>query len=277
MTTDTAYDPLQVSITSFEGPLDLLLHLVRKQQVDIREVRLAEVTEPYLAYVERMQALNLDQGGEFLALAATLVWLKSRTLLPPEPGEGDEDEPDPETVEELLLQRLQAYQRFKEAAVSLTERDMLGRDVFPRQAPPEEDEAPQPEAPFADVSLFGLLEAFRGVLERSRAMAELHLLPERARIEEKIDEVLERLVERQALYFADFFATDADREEVVLTFIAVLELARLGAVHLAQAQALGPVWCRAGEDLLARPQTYREHVLDSMYGTRGDGAESRGA
>lgn len=102
---DSRYDPLQVSLPVFDGPLDLLLHLVRKQELDINELRLAELTEPYLAYVERMQELNLDQGGEFLAIAATLIWIKSRTLLPREAQ--SDDEPDPDTLEEMLLLRLQ--------------------------------------------------------------------------------------------------------------------------------------------------------------------------
>src|SRR3974390_2719615 len=110
-------DPLNVTLPYFDGPLGLLLHLVRQHKLDIAEVKLADLTEPYLAYVDKIQELNLDQAGEFLTIEATLVWLKSRRLLPPD--QTDPEELDPETVEEMLLQRLQDYQRIKDAAGEL--------------------------------------------------------------------------------------------------------------------------------------------------------------
>ncbi|HUJ75098.1 MAG TPA: segregation/condensation protein A, partial [bacterium] len=253
------FDPLQVNLPYFDGPLDLLLHLVRKQQLNINEVRLVDLTEPYLVYLERIQQLNLDQAGEFLTIAATLIWLKSRSLLPPSTQEPDE--PDPETVEELLLLRLQDYQRIKDAAAQLERRDLLGRDVFPR--PGERDEAPVPTLAqaFEEVSLFSLLEAFRAVLERSQASPGLNVLPERNRIEDKIDEMVASLYSRRELYFEQLFLPDSTRVEVILTFLALLELTRLRALVVVQAQAGGPILCRVTQAFLDRGSDWKQLVL----------------
>ena len=260
------YDPLQVSLPAFDGPLDLLLHLVRKQQLDIAEVRLSEITEPYLAYVDKMRALNLDRASEFLAIAATLVWIKSRGLLPKEVVE--EDEPDPETVEELLLLRLREYQRFKDAASGMLGRDMLGRDLYPRN-PGQELEEPQEEATpvVGEVTLFGLLEAFREVLMRAAKDTDLHIIPERNRIEEKLDQVLRTLFAKKTMYFQDFFFPDYTRGEVVLTFISMLELVRLKALIIRQTETRGPIFCQATEAYLTGGDDYRTRILESMFGS----------
>jgi segregation and condensation protein A len=258
------YDPLQVTLPVFDGPLDLLLHLVRKQELDINELRLADLTEPYLAYVEQMQELNLDQGGEFLAIAATLIWIKSRSLLPREVLA--EDEPDPETLEEMLLLRLQAYQRYKEAAVELADRDLLGRDVFARTPAPDEA-GPPPEGPvFEEVSLFSLLEAFRVALERAANVRNLHIIPERTRVEDKVDALLRRMAASQPIFLDELFADAADREEIILIFIAMLELVRLHAVRMSQASVGGPVLCTASERFLTGGEAFRTQLLESLLG-----------
>ncbi|MDH4246290.1 MAG: segregation/condensation protein A [Deltaproteobacteria bacterium] len=259
------YDPLQVNLTVFDGPLDLLLHLVRKQQVDISEIRLAELTEPYLAYVDQMRAMNLDRASEFLSIAATLVWIKSRGLLPREAVE--EDEPDPETVEELLLLRLREYQRFKDAASGLIGRDLLGRDLYPRNPAEEAEETQEAVVPVVgEVTLFGLLEAFREVLTRAAKNTDLNILPDRNRIEEKLDQVLRSLFARKSLFFTEFFIEDATRGEIILTFIAVLELVRLKAVVIRQSQACSPIYCQVTEDFLTGGDDYRARILESLFG-----------
>lgn len=262
------YDPLQVSLPVFDGPLDLLLQLVRKQQLDISEVRLADLTEPYLEHLERIQELNLDQGGEFLALAATLIWIKSRSLLPREAL--DEDEPDLETLEEMLLLRLQAYQQFKDAAVQLADRDLLGRDVFPRK-PGDEDEGPDAEEDgpvFEEVSLFGLLEAFREALERAANLRDLHIIPERSRIEDKVDALLRRMSGSESLFLRDLFDDALERVEIILTFIAVLELVRLKALRIAQSTQGGPILCIPTERLRDGGADFRAELLQGVFGTR---------
>jgi segregation and condensation protein A len=259
------FDPLQVSLPYFDGPLDLLLHLVRKQQVDINEVRLADLTEPYLAYVERIQELNLDQAGEFLAIAATLVWIKSRSLLPRD--ENAQADLDPETVEELLLLRLQEYQRIKESARDLAGRDLLGRDVFPRQGR-EEAEARSPDGlVFEEVSLFNLLEAFRRVLERVEDPPHpLNVVPERMRIEDKIAEVVATLRARRQIHFHDMFLPDATRGEIVITFMAILELTRLRAIRLVQSGMAGTILCQATEAFAAAGDELAAQVLNNILG-----------
>lgn len=265
------FDPLQVSLPYFDGPLDLLLHLVRKQQLDIAEVRLADLTEPYLAYVERMQQLNLDQAGEFLAIAATLVWIKSKSLLP---RDETSEEPDPESVEELLLLRLREYQRIKESARELAARDLLGRDIFPRLGL-EDPEPGQPAGPvFQEVSLFSLLEAFRRVLENvEREPKGLHVVPERNRIEDKLAEMMAILGRRRQIHFHDLFLPDASRAEIILTFIALLELIRLKAVRVVQAGIGDTILCQTTETFDQAGSDWKKRVLDSLAG--GEAAQAR--
>lgn len=259
------YDPLQVQLPLFEGPLDLLLHLVRKQELDINELRLSELTEPYLAYVERMETLNLDQCGEFLAIAATLIWIKSKTLLPSEAL--DEDELDPETLEEMLLLSLQELARFKDAAVELTGRDLLGRDVFPRVAPPENGEEPaDSEQMFEEVSLFALIESFRTALERAATVRELHIIPERERIEDKVEMILNRLGLGRPLFMDEFFNDAADRAEVILIFLALLELVRLKAMRISQAGENGAIHCRGSEAFLENREDFKDRVVKGILG-----------
>lgn len=268
------YDPLQVNLPEFDGPLDLLLHLVRKQELDINQLRLADLTEPYLAHVEHMKQLNLDIAGEFLSIAATLIWIKSKTLLPSDTEE--EDELDPETLEEMLLLRLQEYQRFKEASLQLTELDLLGRDVFPRNPPLEEEEEKPSDAPeFEEVSLFGLLEAFRSVLDRASAFTELNILPEREKVEDRIGSVLDLLHKKRAVYFHEFFTNSQDRGEIVLTFIAILELARLNALRVSQAESLGPIYCEVTESFQSGGGSYKRLILQGIYGDKYADDESK--
>lgn len=264
------YDPLQVNLPYFDGPLDLLLHLVRKQELDIQELRLSELTKPYLAYLDRIQELNLDQGGEFLAIAATLVWIKSRTLLPKDVE--DEEDLDPDTLEELLLLRLQEYQKFKEAAVEIAGRDMLGRDVFPRLAPNESPPPEEGDQVFEEVSLFHLIEAFRKALERSESVTELHIIPERLRIEDKVAAMFELLGSSGNLYMTEFFEGDTDRANIILTFIALLEMVRLKMIQITQSSPMGPIYCQGTQDFLEQGQDFKKMILTSLYGKEA-GAE----
>ncbi|MDH5752984.1 MAG: segregation/condensation protein A [Deltaproteobacteria bacterium] len=261
------FDPLQVSISGYDGPLDLLLQLVRKQKLDIQEVRLAELTEPYLAHIEHIRQLNLDQAGDFLAIASTLIWIKSRSLLPRD--ELLEDELDPDTVEEMLLLRLREYQRFKDAGVELSGRDLLGRDIFPRRPGSEDEEKTSEEGHvFEEVTLFGLLEAFRDILLKAGSLNELSILPDRSKIELKIEHVLNVLSSRREIYFNEFFEEGMDRAHIVLTFIALLELVRLKALRIQQLQALGPIHCKATDSFLEGGQDYKEKILEGMFGTK---------
>lgn len=265
---DSRYDPLQVSLPIFEGPLDLLLHLVKKQEMDISELRLSELTEPYLAYVEQLSELDLDQGGEFLVIAAMLIWIKSRSLLPRDPSE-DEEELDPETLEEMLLLRLQEYQRFKDVSVELTDRDLLGRDIFPRQAPSEEEVQQEPDQLFEEVSLFNLLEAFRHALDRVKNVRELNILPDRFRVEDKVAGMLKRLSDRRPVYLHEFFEEALDRPEIIMSFIAMLEMVRLKVIRISQSGSNQPILCTPTDSFLEGEGDIVRSVMVNLFGEKG--------
>jgi segregation and condensation protein A len=229
----------RVRLPTFEGPLDLLLHLIREHQVDILDIPVAFVTEKYLEYLDLMRVLNLDIAGEYLLMAATLVHLKSKMLLP-RPAEVEEEEEeeagDPRTE---LVRRLLEYQKYKDAAEQLATRALLYTDVFPRAVAPED--APREDAPLAEVSVFQLLEAFAKVLERvGGAVREVEV--DRMSVTERIQELVERLARVERLEFRDLFEDVLDRRMAVLTFLALLEMARLRMLRLSQAERWGPIW-----------------------------------
>lgn len=257
------YDPFQVNLPIFDGPMDLLLHLVRKQQLDINELRLAELTEPYLEYLERIKEMNLDQAGEFLTIASTLVWIKSKTLLP---REFQDDEPDPETVEEMLLLRLREYQKIKEAAHELSHMDLLGKDTFPRLAPLDAPPPADDDPVFEEVSLFALIEAFREVLEQSEKDTTLHVIPERERVEDKLREMLGKLANEKTIFFHDLISGVSGRGEIVLAFIAMLELVRVKAVSIVQDRQGGEIFCRATEAFTEGGMDWVSSIVGRLLG-----------
>ena len=223
-----------VRLPIFEGPLDLLLHLIRANEVDVTDIPIARVAEQYVEYLALMQELNLDVAGEYLVMAATLAWIKSRMLLPPRPEEDEDEGLDPRAE---LVARLLEYQRFKEAAEGLGERWRLGRDVFaPRLSEPEA--TPEAEREI-EVGLVALLEAFRGVLRRARPPAAHHEVEvESFTVAERMRAVMQLLRERDALDFECLFelegGTAPSRPMLVTTFLALLELVRLAALRVYQ-------------------------------------------
>lgn len=219
-----------VKLEVFEGPLDLLLHLIKKNEVDIYSIPIAVITDQYIEYIDVMKEMNLDFAGEFLVMAATLVHIKSRMLLPVEvKHEGLEDEgADPR---EELVKRLLEYQRYRDAAAELNARIMLGRDVFPRGL----SVAPEAEEPgLVNVSVFDLMEAIKGILRRAPKDTGLNLTVERFKIADKINYVLERLGSEKSAAFTSLFADRAMRGEIIVTFLAILELAKLQLIKIHQ-------------------------------------------
>jgi segregation and condensation protein A len=221
----------------FEGPLDLLLHLIKKNEVSITDIPIAVITEQYLAMLELMEGLDLDVAGEFLVMAATLVHIKSRMLLPPDESDvGDEEEGgDPR---DELMRRLLEYQRFKEAAGELERRDILRRDVFARSPePPEKAET----IGFESVSLFDLISALRTVIERLPKDSAHRVVLDTVSVREKMSLLLEDLHRRGQVVFQDLFAAAVSRLEVIVTFLAMLELVKIRAVKISQEEAAGPI------------------------------------
>jgi len=228
---DVAY---AVKLPLFEGPLDLLLHLIRQNEVEIVDLPIAQIGQQYLAYIETMEDLNIDVAGEYLLMAATLALIKSRMLLPRE-GEGEGEDPGDPRAD--LVARLLEYQRYKEAAEALSERRLLGRDVYRAQgAEPE----PTPEAVREiEVGLFDLLEAFRTVLAAAPATDLSHTVEsEEVTVRDCMVFVMSLFDEKETVEFRQIFGRDGGaapgRPLVIATFLAVLELARLSALRLFQ-------------------------------------------
>jgi segregation and condensation protein A len=226
---------------SFEGPFDLLLHLIKKNEIDIYNIPIAAITRQYLDYLDVMQELNLDIAGDFLVMASTLIQIKSRMLLPLQADEeaGEEEIEDPRAE---LVARLLEYQKYREAAITLGQRDLLGRDVFVRSfAAPELAEI-EPEVEPLEVELYDLIEAFRRVLAEVPAETFHEVGAEGPSIADRINEILLLLQGTEAAGFEEMFIGSATREEVIVTFLAILELCRLKMVKLAQAQSFGKIW-----------------------------------
>jgi segregation and condensation protein A len=227
-----------VRLQNFEGPLDLLLHLIKKHEVDIYDIPIALVTQQYLEYIDLMQEMNLDVAGEFLVMAATLIHIKSRTLLPrPDPAQEDPEE-DPR---EALMRRLLEHQKFKAAAELLHERETLRSAQWTRpdgRVAEIAGDAPEPEI---EVDLFSLISAFRAVVERARQRPAVYLPGEQISIESRMDQLLAKLSETEACGFEDLFADVQTRAGMIVTFLAMLEMIRLKLIRVFQSGAVGPI------------------------------------
>ena len=222
-----------VKLDVFEGPLDLLLHLIRANEVEITEIPVALIAEQYLEYLELMRELNLEVAAEYLVMAATLAWIKSRMLLPPDPASIEDSGVDPRAE---LVARLLEDQRFKEAAGELGDRQLLGRDVFEAH-PPALDGIPEHERE-VEVGLFELVEAFRHSLRRAGPTGAAHEVEvETITVHERMIAVMRALAARQACEFEELVREGeqwANRGIIVATFLAILELTRLEAIGIYQ-------------------------------------------
>ena len=263
----------QVALDVFEGPLDLLLHLVKKHELSILDIPIAFVTEKYLEYLDAMAALDIDVAGEYLLMAATLCHIKSRELLPPsqERNEPDEEEADGEEIEidprADLIRRLLEYQKYKEAAQQLGLRPVVGRNVWSRGTPTEDAVSdgvdPDAIAPLAAFPVHKLIEAFDRVMRQAKVKVTHNVLIDRLSVGQKIAELTDRLEVEGRFTFSSMFSflrEDAAprsmpeiRHEAVVTFLALLEMAKLRLIALTQIGTDEEIMIeRAGEDLRAR-------------------------
>jgi segregation and condensation protein A len=236
---ESQLESIPLHLETFDGPLDLLLHLIKKHEVNIYDIPIALITEQYLAYLSLMQELNLDLASEFLVTAATLIHITSRQLLP-RPEAISEDTGEEIDPRDALVQRLLDHQRFKAAAELLHERETLRNAQWTRPDARVEAIAGEEVERELDVDLFGLLAAFRRVLERSKAPPDVPLPPEETSIEGRIEQMLERLSETEACGFDDLFDDVATRGDLIVTFLALLEMVRLKLVRAFQ-QGGGPI------------------------------------
>jgi segregation and condensation protein A len=262
----------QVALDVFEGPLDLLLHLVKKHELSILDIPISFVTEKYLEYLDAMAALDIDVAGEYLLMAATLCHIKSRELLPsPEPtededgeaSEADEVEVDPRAD---LIRRLLEYQKYKEAAEHLCHQPVVGRNVWSRGAPVEDAVGdgvdPDAIAPLAPFPVHKLIEAFDRIMQQAKLKVSHDVMIDRLSVSQKIAELTDRLETEGRFTFTSMFSFLRDglprslaevKHEAVVTFLALLEMAKLRLIALAQAIGDDEIIVeRAGEDLRAR-------------------------
>lgn len=230
---------LEVFLEAFEGPLDLLLYLIRRQNLDILDIPLAEITRQYMNYIELMQELQLELAGEYLVMAATLAEIKSRMLLPrPRTDEGSEEDPRAE-----LVRRLQEYERFKRAAADIDTLPRLERDVW-TTCIELKDRGPARALP--QIALQEMLIAFKEVVARSEMFAHHRIQRERLSVGERMSDILAQLAGAAGFVaFVELFRPEEGRMGVTVTFAAILELMREGLIEVVQAQAYGPLHVRA--------------------------------
>jgi segregation and condensation protein A len=230
---------LEIFLEAFEGPLDLLLYLIRRQNVDILNIPIAEITRQYSQYIELMQDLQLELAGEYLVMAATLAEIKSRMLLPRPPGEANDGEEDPRAE---LVRRLQEYERFKRAAADIDAMPRLERDVW--QTNVELRERPVARS-LPQLTLQEMLLAFKEVAVRAAMFAHLHVRREPLSVRERMSNILAALEQGSFLEFGRLFTPEEGRAGVTVTFIAILELMREGLIEIMQTEAYAPLHVRA--------------------------------
>ena len=229
--------PYNVKLKIFEGPLDLLLHLIKKNELDIYDIPIATITEQYLEYLDLMRTLNLDIAGEFIVMAATLMHIKSRMLLPQsEEMEETEDEEDPRAE---LVRRLIEYQRYKDAAKKLMDSEVLDRDVYTGGRSGEITDDRQED--LCELNIFELIEAFERVLKEKAPQGLFHIAAERMSVNDKIIEIIDRMIGVTSITFRSLFSETSERQELILTFLALLELIKLRIVRVIQIEPFEPI------------------------------------
>jgi segregation and condensation protein A len=238
---ESAPDAFPVKLSNFEGPLDLLLHLIKKHELNIHDIPIALITAQYLEAIALMQELDLDVAGEYIVMAATLIHIKSKMLLPrPETGAGA-DEAQEEDPRDALVRRLLEHQKFKAAAGLLHEREQLRAAQWLRPDGRVAATAGDEYEPELEVDLFSLLSAFQAVVQRARLRPKVLLPAEQIPVELRIEQLLARLSETEACGFDDLFADVNDRGGLIVTFLALLEMIRLKLVRVFQSGSFGPI------------------------------------
>lgn len=248
-------DPnFRLELPGFEGPLDLLLYLIQKHELDILDLPISFVAGKYVEYLSLMQKLNLDVASEYLVMAATLAHIKSKSLLPTPPIDQDDDPEDELDPRAELIKRLLEYQKYRKAAADLGARGVAGRDVFPRGIAAPEAQGP---GDLAETSVFKLLDAFQKVLLRAKADLSFEVSAERITITERIAEITDELKSRRRCGFEELFAGVTSTYDIVVTFLALLEMAKMNMMRIYQAEPDAPIHIE-----------YR--VLDVSEGREGD-------
>jgi len=230
-------DLINISIPVFEGPFDLLLHLLRDNKVDIYDIPIAKITGQYLEYIEIMKELNLEVAGEFLVMAATLIHIKSRMLLPPDEETPSEEQEDPR---QELVQRLLEYQKYKDAAQDFKTREEDWAKIFHRE-PVSLSEEEDGELSLFDLGLFDLLEAFKKILDKAPPEV-ASITKETLTVKDRMFSIMEILEGQETVRFEELFKDGITRGQLLVTFVALLELIRLGLARAYQEREFGSIW-----------------------------------
>ncbi len=233
-------DQYKIKLEIFEGPLDLLLYLIRKEEVSIYDIPIARITEQYLIYLRAMQELDIALAGDFLLMAATLIHIKSQMLLPRDPDASEEDEDDPRR--ELVYQLLE-HQKYKAAANMLHQRATIQSATFSRAELEEDKDNPEIAA-----TVFQLFEVFRDVIDRRRALVEIEIVREQMTMAEKIAEIKLRLDQSESISARELFLSAESRREMVLIFLAILEMIKELAMRFEQSEMFGDILLVRRED-----------------------------
>jgi segregation and condensation protein A len=231
-------DALEIILEAFEGPLDLLLYLIRRQNLDILEIDVAEITKQYMGYIDLMSTIQLELASEYLVMAAMLAEIKSRILLPRQVAE-DDDEGDPRAE---LIRRLQDYERFKMAAEDIDEMPRMGRDIYQASA---ESPDKKNEKQYSEVQMQELLMALSDVMKRAEMFESHHIQLEKLSTRERMSQILENIRDKQFVPFATLFKKSEGRLGVVVTFLAIMELIRESLVEIVQNESFGPIHIKA--------------------------------
>ena len=221
--------PYQVQLEEiFEGPMDLMIHLIRKNDLDIYDIPIALITDQYLQYLELMQAMNIDYAGDFLLMASTLTQIKSRMLLPTHDDENEEEDPLQEITRPLL-----EYLRMKSAADQLIERNLLGENTFVRN--PNRDEfLTSPDDEFIKIGLFELIDAFQKILERIPDGHRVELTADEISVKDKISQIVEILEAKASITFLELFSDNPNKHKIIITFLTILEMVKLTLIRIIQ-------------------------------------------
>lgn len=231
-------DALEIILEAFEGPLDLLLYLIRRQNLDILEIDVAEITKQYIGYIDLMSIIQLELASEYLVMAAMLAEIKSRILLPRQVAE-DDDEGDPRVE---LIRRLQDYERFKMVAEDIDEMPRMGRDIYQASA---ESPDKKKEKQYSEVQMQELLMALSDVMKRAEMFESHHIQLEKLSTRERMSQILENIRDKQFVPFATLFKKSEGRLGVVVTFLAIMELIRESLVEIVQNESFGPIHIKA--------------------------------
>jgi segregation and condensation protein A len=243
--------PYQVRIENFEGPLDLLLHLIKKNEINIYDIPIHLIAQQYLVYIEAMNDLNLNVAGEFLVMAATLLQIKSKMLLPVEEAVEDEaDGPDPR---EELVRRLLEYKTFKEAARQLDNQERMWRDIYSRTPSPPENDTEVDDQMLHNVGLFDLVDALQGILNRNPGEKLIEIIPDNLTVRDRMNVILETLEGQESVNFVSLFEASCHRMVIIVTFLALLELIRLRTARVFQVESFGPILVSRAFSLVPDP------------------------